>query len=143
MNKEVTPLEALEKIGKVDLHSEREDYCFLKNVYVNEYDTIEIALKEYELMKQTKIIVANKNISNEDLEKLKNQRMFVGSLERSEIKPLFDEETQKKLKALDSIKDIINEGYLLLDYPTIAIDVQTSIKKNDYDLLKEVLYGAD
>ena len=44
-------LEALEKIGECDLHSEREDYCFLKNVYTNEYKIIEKELKALEIIK--------------------------------------------------------------------------------------------
>ena len=51
-------LEALERIGKEDLHSEREDYCFLKNVYANEYNIIETALKEGEINKEALKILA-------------------------------------------------------------------------------------
>lgn len=67
-------------------------------------EEIENALKDYELMKQTKIIVFDKKISDDDLEKLKNQRIFPCGVEESKVELLFDEETQKKLKALEIIK---------------------------------------
>ena len=118
---------------------------------------IETALKDYELMKQTKIIVADKKISNDDLEKLKNQRMLVGSLEQCEIKPLFDKETQKKLKALEIIKEKkvdIKDLYKTLSFYLMHPDCElkeyiyyNSLKtaeerltEDQYDLLKEVLY---
>lgn len=55
--KEPSGLEALERIGKCDLHSEREDYYFLKNVYVNEYKTIKKELKALEIIKEKKVDV--------------------------------------------------------------------------------------
>lgn len=57
-------------------------------------------------MKQTKIIVADKKISDEDVEKLKNQRMFVGGLEKCEIISLCDKELlntiEEKQKSAES-----------------------------------------
>lgn len=98
MSKKMTPLKALEQLKYYNTFA-NDDFDMTK-----ELDIIETALKDYELMKQTKIIVADKKISDEDLEKLKNQRMFVSNLEKCEIKPLFNEETQKKLKAIEVIK---------------------------------------
>ena len=130
MNEELTPLEALERLTKIHNHDEFKE-C---------YNIIENALKEYELMKNAKIIVPNKKISEDDFEKLRNQRMFVGNLEQCEIKPLFDEETKKKLKALEIIK---NDTHILNDegVERIVIPFYDNIytPKEEYDLLKEVL----
>lgn len=109
------------------------------------YKDIEKELKEYELMKNTKIIVSDKKISDEDLEKLINQRVFVGSLEQREVKPLFDEETQKKLKALEIIKDKrVNVSLLScsewLDFYNQEIAYkEKELTQEEFDLLKEVL----
>lgn len=126
MNKE---LEALENIKHYDNRVE---------LHQDDYNVLETALKDYELMKQTKIIVADKKINDDDLEKLKNQRMFVGNLEQCEIKTLFDEETQKKLKALEILKDccLVNEGFGGYE---LAFAIKKNITKEEYDLLKEVL----
>ena len=67
MNKKLTPLKALKEIGKL-----KENGCYINTTV--EYKIAEAALKEYELMKQTKIIVTDKKVSDDDLEKLKNQR---------------------------------------------------------------------
>lgn len=120
-----------------------------------DFDNIETALKEYELMRQTKIIVVDRKISDDDLEKLKNQRMFVGSLE-CEIKPLIDEETKNKLKALEILKEILHikihidkEENVAILYVDIGKDFKTKEfthlilgyiqDKEKYELLKEVL----
>ena len=134
MNEELTPLEALERLTKIHNHDEFKE-C---------YNIVENALKEYELMKNAKIIVPNKKISEDDFEKLRNQRMFVGNLEQCEIKPLFDEETIKKLKALDLIRE---KPYLLenvfasdsyIEYVRSYVgDFYYTPKQ--YELLKEVL----
>ena len=108
----------------------------------NAVEVIETALKDYELIKQAKIIVADKDVSDEDLEKLINQRMFVGSLEQCEIKPLFDEETQKKLKAFEIIKEKrVDVSYLVIsddlhDYNE-GLDRKWKLTQEEYDLLKE------
>ena len=60
MNEELTPLEALERLTKIHNHDEFKE-C---------YNIVENALKEYELMKNVKIIVPNKKISEDDFEKL-------------------------------------------------------------------------
>ena len=96
------------------------------------------------MMKQTKIIVADKKISDDDLEKLMNQRVFVGDLESCEIKPLFDEETQKKLKALEIIKEKEVDVFIFLHsgdleaYNDIVED-NRKLTQEEYGLLKEVL----
>ena len=92
---------------------------------------IKTTLKDYELIKQTKFIVADKKISDDDLEKLKNQGMFVGNLGQCEIKPLFDKETQKKLQALEIIKNHYGKYILKKAYKNCYA--------GDYILLKEVL----
>ena len=99
MSKELEALERLYCAGRLDL-----DYV-LDGKQNQDYKIVETALKEYEFMKQTKIIVSDKKISDDDLEKLKNQRIIVGNLEQSKIEPLFDNETQNKLKALEIIKE--------------------------------------
>ena len=66
---------------------------------------IETALKEYELMKQTKIITFDKEISNDDLEKLTHQRMFVAKSKQCEIKPLPNEEANGKLHKILEIEE--------------------------------------
>ena len=138
MNKELSPLEALEKI-KYKLSSSK------ANGYWEDLDTIEKALKEYESMKQAKIIVVDKKISDDDLEKLKNQRMFVSSAEQCEVKLLFDEETQKKLKALEIIKEkktfvaLLHSCKTVYEYNEHVKWENAFLTKEDFDLLKEVL----
>lgn len=131
-------LEALEKIV---------DTYYIDNMD-KEISIIEAALNDYELMKQPKIIVADKKISDDDLEKLKNQRMFLCSSGESKVELLFDEETQKKLKALEIIKKKqVNVRYLfqcksLRDYNFIYKGTNQSelcLTKEEYDILKEVL----
>ena len=132
MNKELEALKEIKEKYKDD------------NGLQRRLSVIETAIKEYELMKQVKIIVADKDISAEDLEKHINQRMFVGNLEQCEIKPLFDEETQKKLKALEIIKE---KGEINIYEPNMFHDAMIEIilkirssKDNEwFDLLKEVL----
>ena len=130
MNKELTPLEALADIKDVlscegAFDSACEERC----------NIVETALKEYKLMKQTKIIVVDKEISDDDLEKLINQRVLVNNLEQSEIKLLFDEETQKKFKAFEIIKSLPQEERQIL---LNAIYTYTK-SEEEYDLLKEIL----
>lgn len=160
MSKELTPLDALKR-----LESSASSYCYEstssmedmeRGLFEEDYEAVKVletALKEYELIKQTKIIVANKKVSNKDLEMLKNQRMFVSNLEQCKIKPLLDEKTQKKFKALEIIKEKrVNIGYLLLcdDYEEYLDDFNDRqgegnlpsfelLTKEEYDLLKEVL----
>lgn len=136
---ELSPLEAFNKITSGGCKGKYHEYC----------EIIETALKEHELMKQAKFIVADKDISNEDLERLKNQRMFVSDLGQCEIKPLFDEETKK---ALEIIKEkFVIPAYIMntenveeynkwLRKITFRKDYQKrALTKEEYDLLKEVL----
>lgn len=113
-----------------------------------DFDNVETALKDYEMMKQAKIIVADKKISDDDLEKLKNQRMFICGSGESKVELLFDEETQKKLKALEIIKEKrVDVRYLfqcksLRDYNFIYKGTNESnlcLTKEEYKLLKDVL----
>ena len=146
MNKGLKALEELRQNTIDDTHMF--DYMF--------FDIIEKELKEYELMKQTKYIVADKKPTDDDLEKLKNQRMFVTDLPQCEIKPLFDEETQKKIKALEIIKekmvnlddlnDAICEDSYHQNNEHNAIDIYNQnrfeykqLTQEEFDLLKEVL----
>lgn len=108
-------------------------------------DNIEKCLKEYELMKQTKIIVADKNISEDDIEKLKNQRMFVGNLEY-EIKPLFDKTIEKKLKALEIIiEKRVNVWAIVMtknvdEYNfSIVNEIAKKLTQEEYKLLKGIM----
>ena len=131
----IKELEALNKITY--------SYGYDENIKI-----IETALKDYEMMKQAKIIVADKKISDDDLEKLKNQSIIVGNLEQSKIEPLFDEETQKKLEALEIIKKKrVDVRYLfqcksLRDYNYIYKGTNQSelcLTKEEYDILKDTL----
>ena len=115
-------LEALNKIAY--------SYGYDENIKI-----IATALEDYELMKQAKIIVADKKISDDDLEKLKNQSIIVGNLEQSKIEPLFDEETKKKLKALEIIKKYI----CIKDNKIYTKEWEWELTQEEYDLLKEVL----
>lgn len=164
-------LEALERIKNIPLYHVEQDidetydgeteYSYheeydgnIKDIYPGEINIIEVALKDYESMKQTKIIVADKKISDDDLEKLKNQRMFVGSLGQCEIKFLPNEETQKKLKALEIImnKNVnlqkLRKCFWEPHYYTFApLDFYNAgmmrpeylLTKEEYKLLREVL----
>ncbi len=139
MSKELTPLQALKDLQEVKGWNNKE---FHKRLTV-----IKKALKEHELMKQARFIVANKEISDDDIEKLINQRMFADSLEQREIKPLFDEETQKKLKAFEIIKNKNFDLFYLLDSRDLEdyndkCDCYRNLSyltQEEYDLLKEVL----
>ena len=142
MSKELEALDRLYCAGRLDL-----DYV-LDGKQNQDYKIIETALKEYEFMKQTKIIVSDKKISDGDLEKLINQGIIVGNLEQSKIEPLFDNETQNKLKALEIIKNKqVNVCYLfqcksLRQYNFIYKGTNQSelcLTQEEYDLLKEAL----
>jgi len=125
----------------------------LNHEYNKAFDIVEKALKEYEMMKQIKIIVVDKKISDDDLDKLKNQRVFVGNLEQCEIKSLFDERTQKQLKALEIIKEknvnvrafrkVLlmkqNDDVKLMAYNSQNDKYEDDLTQEEYDLLKEVL----
>lgn len=97
---------------------------------------VETALKEYEKVMQTKFVVVDAKISDEVLEKLKNQRIIIGNLEPCEIKPLFDEETKKKLKALEVIKEYFD---LTSEYGKVSLEPRKIIPVNKLTELKEVL----
>ena len=137
-------LEALEKIKQARYLVDFELDVKVGEDYKEELAIIEKALKDYELMNQTKIIVIDKKISDDDLEKLKNQRILIGSSEESKVELLFDEKTRKKLKALEIIKNKfvwVENGKL---YAGVQCDIETELNREDfdskeeYDLLKEV-----
>ena len=140
MSKELEALERLFCAGRLDL-----DYV-LNGKQNQDYKIIETALKDYELMKQPKIIFTDKKISDDDLEKFKNLGVIVGNLEQSKIEPLFDNETQKKLKALEIIKekkidlDLLKISDDLDDYNFMCdMCYKNILTKEEYDLLKKVL----
>ena len=127
-----TALKDHEKITSGDFHIEP----------INVHIENQKKLKEYEMMKQTKIIVADKKISDEDLEKLENQGMLTDL--QCEIKPLFDEETQKKLKVLEIIKEkevdvfiFLHSGYL--ETYNDMVEDNRKLTQEEFDFLKEVL----
>lgn len=140
MNKE---LEALEEIKR--LYKWYTKYAYdaeLDKEEIHSFAIIETALKEYEMMKQTKIIVADKKISDDDLEKLMNQGMLTDL--QCEIKPLFDEETQKKLKALEIIKEKEVDMFIFLhsgDLETYndMVEDNRKLTQEEFNLLREVL----
>ena len=120
------------EMGKVD-----------KMFISHSFEIIETALKEYEFMKQTKIIVHDKKISDDDLEKLKNQIIIADNLEQK-IEPLFDNETKKKLKALEIIKEKEVNVFVLLHSGNLKIyndivEDNRKLTQEKYDLLKEAL----
>lgn len=139
----------LEALNRICEHLDLDDeYFYSKNGEKADYKIIETALKDYELIKQPKIIVVDKKISDDDLEKLINQGIIVGNLEQSKIEPLFDNETQNKLKALEVIKNKqVNVRYLfqcksLRDYNFVYKGTKQSnlcLTKEEYELLKEAL----
>ena len=150
MSKELTPLKALNDL--IDyLESEHLDLSKEDHV-VERKQIIENALEDYELMKQAKIIVADKKISDDDLEKLKNQRMSLYSSGESKVELLFDEETQKKLKAFEIIKEKPKTLFLIKtcenydDYfasaryiPFLTDFLADIYSPEEYQLLKEML----
>ena len=109
---------------------------------------IEDALEDYEKIKQAKIIVEDAKISKEDFEKIFNyQKMFTNTNLQGEIKPVFDEENQKKLKAFDIIKDKRVLIWFLLDCDNASQynheielrgEVYEMVSQEEFDLLKEV-----
>ena len=134
MSKELSPLEALNDL--IDYLEDEHLGLSEEERVIERKQIIETALNEYEIMRQTKFFAADEKISDEDLEKLKNQRMIVISAEQCELKPLFDEETQKKLKALEIIK---NKHLINL---TFADDFDVFLERNnltetEFNLLKE------
>ena len=103
------------------LDDDNDDYM-LNGEYEEDNEVIETALKEYELMKQTKIITVNKDISNDDLEKFVHQRMFVDSSKQCGIKSLFDEE-------VISQKEAYEKWHKILDFEEeLGIDLITLFK---------------
>lgn len=86
------------------LDYDNDDYM-LNGEYEEDNEVIETALKEYELMKQTKIITVDKEISNDVLEKLTHQRMFVANSKQCEIKPLSNEKSNEKLHKILEIEE--------------------------------------
>lgn len=130
MSKELTPLEAL-KIVEYNLSEDG------TSDLDNALDIVESALKDYELMKQTKVIVADKKISDDDLEKLKNQRIFIGSIE-----PLFDEEAQKIESAMSIMKRELPNLLLIRntgDYDEFLEKSGDNLTEKEYNIVKEVL----
>lgn len=128
MSKELEALRDLKEIGQ----------AYNKKEFERRLEIIENAL-----MKRTIFIIADNKISDDDLEKLKNQRMFPTKLEQCEIKPLFDEDTEKKLKALEILKQYLyidDENTLRLKNGT-NLDLVGIIfcDKKVANLLKEVL----
>ena len=149
MSKEIEALEQLKmQVGNIHYFDFSKGYPNQTTIELRDselFTTIEKALKDYELMKQTKIIVIDKNISDDDLEKLKNQRIFASSLEESKVELLFDEETQKKLKALEIIKEkgiilqFIKETYTVEQYNAGVFGTLVKpLTQEEYDLLKEI-----
>lgn len=138
MDKKLTPLEALERIGKCDLHSEREDYYFLKNCYANEYSVIETALKNYDELTTKPVILYGRAHGH-------TQKLIDTICKNYKEVKITNLEDEKKLKALEIIKarpeqlldiletDNYNE-YLDLDYAP-----NQYISEKEYDLLKEIL----
>jgi len=110
------------------------------------YDAIETALKEHELLTKAKIVITDKKISDDDIEKLKCEGMIVDTLEQCEIKPLFDEKTLKKLKAFEICEEkFVNITILmgcenLEEYNKHPLTMRKGrLSQEEFDLLKEEL----
>ncbi len=135
-------LEALQRIRKnLTRYSDSDDKPYLYEQDKRDLDIIEAALKDYELMKQTKFIVNDKKINEDDvLEQLKKGIITVNNLK---IESLFDEETQKKLKALEIIKEKrVNVHYLMLYQSYIEYNdlfCKKQLTETEWNLLKECL----
>lgn len=133
------------------LDYDNDDYMF-NGCYEEDNKVIETALKDYELAKQTKIITVDKEISDDDLEKLTSQRMFVDNSEQCEIKLLLNEEFQKKITALEIIKDKKVDVPYIIENPEekdviwynsrfmgVLCEGWRMLSQEEYDLLREVL----
>ena len=134
-NKELSPLEALEKIKESPhrVFLENDEYRYVGDIYKNEIDIIETALKEYEELK------FQKERNNE----LQKHSISLG-IKIGEV-----EEIGKKLKALEIIKETPEFAWYVKSYEN-AYEMITDVKgfrvKNSveelqemFDLLKEVL----
>lgn len=133
------------------LDYDNDDYMF-NGEYEEDNKVIETALKDYELAKQTKIITVDKEISDDDLEKLTSQRMFVDNSEQCEIKLLLNEEFQKKITALEIIRNKKVDVPYIIENPEekdviwynsrftgVLCEGWRMLSQEEYDLLREVL----
>lgn len=150
-----TPLKSLKIIKEMYEHfvkTYRELEPKLMICEKEDFDNVETALKDYEMMKQTKIITVNKDVSDDDLEKLKNQRSFICSSGESKVELLFDNETQKKLKAFEIIKEKKVDVTYIIEHPEekdviwynsrfmgVLCEGWRMLSQAEYNLLKEVL----
>lgn len=114
------------------------------------FNLIESALNDYEKMKQTRIIVGCKKFNDDDIKKLKSQSMFIGCLEEGKVELLFDEKTQKKLKALEIIKSKkVDMDFLFEEWEeenwefaleNYNINHEIELTKREYRALKKYFY---
>lgn len=112
------------------------------------FKVIEAALKRLERINNTKMIIIGNPSPNESaVNKLINERMFVGNPQEMEIKPLYDEVVDKKLEALEIIKEK-GVNIRLLKETDNATEYNELIKSHygmlplsqkEYKLLKETL----
>lgn len=104
-----------------------------KGLYCKNIEVIKAALKEHEVMKQTKLIVVDDKISDEDLELISNcRKMDTINLQPCKIV----EETKKKLKAFEIIKEYF---ILTSEYGKVSLEPRKIIPVNKLTELKEVL----
>lgn len=142
MSKDLTPLQALKRIK-----SHYNDKVCID--ILEDFDLIETALKRLEKNDNTRlIIVGNPSPDESVVEKTYKQGMFISNLEQCEIKPLFEEETEKKLKALEIInnkqvdmKELLGffewgEGF---SYYNEYRRKEEKLTQEEYKILKEVL----
>lgn len=113
-------------------------FKFVNKLEELDYAFLEEALKEYELMKNTHLIVVDKKISDEDLKKLINQKTVASGLEEAKVELLLDEETQKKLKALEILKRLFDD-ITWDDYKNLHYLDKKKITQEEYGLLREVM----
>ena len=115
------------------LDYDNDDYM-LNGEYEGDNEVIETALKEHELMKQTKAITVDKDISNDDLEKFVHQRMFVDNSKKCEIKPLFDEEVISQKEAYEKWHKILDfEEELGIDLSILFSALKNGVYYFDYE----------
>lgn len=110
MNKELTPLEALENIKHIDCYEDDGGHYvgYAKDVYPKDFDIIESAFKRLDLYDNLVGIVAI-------------------------------QDTNKKLKALEIIKDLFEVWEDNGTYHLRPLYDIMKLTKEEYDLLKEVL----
>jgi hypothetical protein len=130
MSKELTPLEALERLGKLKVEGLR---VIPKRATVSEYIYYEIIEKALKALEQMQII-----LGAEKIEDLPNLAIKIDNALYSTSYKL--KQNEKKLKALKIIKKVIKYDIEVNGNTGIPkYEPNDVITQEEYDLLKEVL----